>query len=89
MLWEYISALTGIIFSIAPVPERNPPILTVELECRCPPCRGFTPKLAESYTAMQASGKSFEIVFVSSDKDQGTFDEYFGYDFPDSFSSQI
>eukprot|EP00054_Salpingoeca_dolichothecata_P031492 m.263700 g.263700 ORF g.263700 m.263700 type:complete len:402 (-) comp27140_c0_seq1:67-1272(-) len=41
----------------------------------CPPCRKFTPKLVEYYN------KSFkdrmEIVFASSDKDQGSFDEYF------------
>lgn len=43
----------------------------------CPPCRGFTPKLAEMYkSAFQAKG--MEIVFVSSDKDQEAFDGYFG-----------
>ena len=32
---------------------------------------GFTPKLAEFYKAFQASRKDdFEIVFISSDKDQ-------------------
>ncbi|RHY69452.1 hypothetical protein DYB30_006632 [Aphanomyces astaci] len=44
----------------------------------CPPCRGFTPELATYYKTLQASGKPFEIVFVSSDKDQASFDEYFG-----------
>merc|ERR1719158_306224 len=43
----------------------------------CPPCRGFTPKLAESYKKMKAAGKKFEIVFASSDRDQAAFDEYF------------
>ena len=44
----------------------------------CPPCRGFTPKHAESYKAIKDSGdKPFEIVFVSSDKDQEQFDAYF------------
>jgi len=43
----------------------------------CPPCRGFTPKLAETYTKMKAAGKPFEIVFASSDRDQGAFDGYF------------
>ena len=44
----------------------------------CPPCRGFTPKLAEAYTGLVAAGKSFEIVFVSSDREESAFEEYFG-----------
>jgi len=45
----------------------------------CPPCRGFTPKLAATYKAMKASGRNdFEFIFVSSDRDQSAFDEYFG-----------
>merc|ERR1719160_2204243 len=42
----------------------------------CPPCRGFTPKLAEMYkSTFQAKG--LEIVFVSSDKDEDAFKEYY------------
>jgi len=43
----------------------------------CPPCRGFTPKLAEYYKKHAAS-KGFELVFASSDKDQSAFDSYYG-----------
>jgi len=43
----------------------------------CPPCRGFTPKLAE-FHKKHAEAKGFEIVFVSSDKDQSAFDSYYG-----------
>jgi len=42
----------------------------------CPPCRGFTPKLAEWYKKDLAS-KGLEVVFVSSDRDEGSFKEYF------------
>ena len=42
----------------------------------CPPCRGFTPKLAEAYKTISAD-KSFEIVFISSDKDETQFASYF------------
>merc|ERR1712187_278383 len=41
----------------------------------CPPCRGFTPKLAEWYNA--GLKDKMEIIFVSSDKDQASFDSYF------------
>lgn len=43
----------------------------------CPPCRGFTPKLAKTYDEMKADGKPFEIVFVSSDQDEEQFKSYF------------
>jgi nucleoredoxin len=43
----------------------------------CPPCRGFTPKLAEWYKK-DLKAKDFEIVFVSSDRDEPSFKEYFG-----------
>merc|ERR1712099_145327 len=43
----------------------------------CPPCRGFTPKLAEmSKDAFEAKG--MKIVFVSSDRDESSFSEYYG-----------
>lgn len=43
----------------------------------CTPCRKFTPKLVQLYNDITAAGKKFGIVFVSSDRDQNSFDEYF------------
>jgi len=43
----------------------------------CPPCRGFTPKLAERYTELVGKGENFEVVFVSSDRDEASFKEYY------------
>lgn len=45
----------------------------------CPPCKGFTPKLAEFYKNFKSSEKgcTLEIVFVSWDKDLACFTEYF------------
>ncbi|CAF0994942.1 unnamed protein product, partial [Didymodactylos carnosus] len=42
----------------------------------CPPCRTFTPILAEAYKQAIADA-SFDVVFVSSDEDQSSFDEYY------------
>ena len=41
----------------------------------CPPCRGFTPVLAEFYNS--CSKDDIEIVFVSSDQDEAKWKEYF------------
>ena len=42
----------------------------------CPPCRAFTPQLVKFHNDMTKKGKPFEIVFVSSDKDQSSM---YGY----------
>ncbi len=42
----------------------------------CPPCRAFTPKLAELYKETQASSQSFRMVFVSCDIDERSFNQY-------------
>ena len=41
----------------------------------CPPCRAFTPTLAEFYTKHQQS-KNLEIIFVSFDRNEESFKEY-------------
>ncbi|XP_030845401.1 tryparedoxin-like [Strongylocentrotus purpuratus] len=44
----------------------------------CPPCRMFTPTLAEFYKAFTKKNEGkLEIVFVSSDQSQEDFDGYF------------
>jgi len=42
----------------------------------CPPCKAFTPKLAEWYST-NLKAKGLEVVFVSSDRDTESFDDYF------------
>ena len=42
---------------------------------RCPPCRSFSPALVEFYGACK---DDVEIVFVSSDRDEASFGDYFG-----------
>lgn len=41
----------------------------------CPPCRIFSPKLIEFYDSVK---DDVEVVFVSSDRDEKSFGEYFG-----------
>lgn len=43
----------------------------------CPPCRGFTPQLAEAYKGSEKAGQDTVIIFASSDRDQEGFDEYY------------
>lgn len=42
----------------------------------CPPCRHFTPKLVDFYNKLQETGKPFEIVFVSADRDAKAMASY-------------
>ncbi|CAJ1940139.1 unnamed protein product [Sphenostylis stenocarpa] len=44
----------------------------------CPPCRAFLPKLIDAYHKIKAKGNALEVVFISSDRDQASFDEFFG-----------
>jgi nucleoredoxin len=43
----------------------------------CPPCQGFTPQLGETYKSIVASGQEFEIIFVSSDRSEDEFKQYY------------
>ena len=42
----------------------------------CPPCRHFTPRLAEAYKK-HLRAKNLEVIFVSSDQNQQAFESYF------------
>ena len=44
----------------------------------CPPCRAFTPRLALFYNEVNATRKQVEVVFISFDRDEAGFREYYG-----------
>eukprot|EP00124_Ichthyophonus_hoferi_P005421 Ihof_evm2s781 gene=Ihof_evmTU2s781 len=45
----------------------------------CPPCRGFTPALIDTYKRInQGTNQRFQIIFCSWDNKKEEFDEYFG-----------
>lgn len=47
----------------------------------CPPCRNFTPSFAKwyekNYKAKQGTDQSFDVVFLSADKDEEAFTDYY------------
>ncbi|PIN25109.1 Thioredoxin, nucleoredoxin [Handroanthus impetiginosus] len=43
----------------------------------CPPCRAFLPALMEAYHKINENGNVLEVVFISSDRDQTSFNEFF------------
>lgn len=44
----------------------------------CPPCRAFTPVLSTTYEELVEEHPEVEIIFVSSDREEPAFTEYFG-----------
>jgi nucleoredoxin len=42
----------------------------------CPPCRQFTPELVSAYKQLKSAHPEFEVVFISSDKDEGAMMGY-------------
>jgi len=42
----------------------------------CPPCRRFTPSLVAFYNDLKEQEKSFELIFVSLDRDEASFKAY-------------
>jgi len=43
----------------------------------CGPCRAYTPVLADAYQEARRANKAFEVVFVSADRDENDFREYY------------
>ncbi|GAB1604581.1 nucleoredoxin-like [Argonauta hians] len=43
----------------------------------CPPCKHFTPVLSAMYDKLKSEGQNFEVVFVSSDRSNVSFEQYF------------
>ncbi|XP_071448295.1 nucleoredoxin-like [Hetaerina americana] len=42
----------------------------------CPPCKAFTPQLAETYRRIRERGHKFEVTFISSDRSEESFSLY-------------
>ncbi|XP_046604934.1 nucleoredoxin-like isoform X1 [Neodiprion virginianus] len=42
----------------------------------CPPCKAFTPQLVDSYQKIRERGHNFEVIFVSSDRSEESYNTY-------------
>jgi len=73
---EFLSGTDGDTVSIDEVKESAKVIGLYFSAHWCPPCRRFTPELIKSYKE-HLKAKGLEIIFVSSDRDQKAFQEYF------------
>lgn len=61
------------------IAERKPKLLAIYFSMHtCPPCRAFTPLLAEIYDESNEDKHQLEVVFLSGDKTQEAFEEYYG-----------
>ncbi|CAF1176527.1 unnamed protein product [Rotaria sordida] len=67
------------IYRYAPISELDNKVVAICFSAHwCGPSQNFTPKLATCYAEVQSELQDrFEIVFVSSDEDEKSFNEYF------------
>ncbi|XP_024942738.1 nucleoredoxin isoform X2 [Cephus cinctus] len=42
----------------------------------CPPCKAFTPQLVDTYQRIRERGHNFEVIFVSSDRSEDSYNVY-------------
>ncbi|XP_053987534.1 nucleoredoxin-like isoform X2 [Hylaeus volcanicus] len=42
----------------------------------CPPCKAFTPQLVDTYQRIRERGHDFEVIFVSSDRSEESYNVY-------------
>ncbi|PSS28624.1 Nucleoredoxin like [Actinidia chinensis var. chinensis] len=43
----------------------------------CPPCHAFLPILIEAYNQIKSKHDAFDVIFISSDMDQSSFEDFF------------
>ncbi|ONK61150.1 uncharacterized protein A4U43_C08F26750 [Asparagus officinalis] len=72
---DYVIGKDGIKVPVSELVGKN--ILLYFSAYWCPPCRAFLPTLTETYNKIKAKDQNFELIFISSDRDQKSFDDYY------------
>ncbi|ONK61144.1 uncharacterized protein A4U43_C08F26690 [Asparagus officinalis] len=72
---DYVIGKDGIRVPVSELVGKN--ILLYFSALWCPPCRAFLPTLTDVYNKIKAKDPNFELVFISSDQDQKSFDDYY------------
>ncbi|XP_058078668.1 uncharacterized protein LOC131226997 [Magnolia sinica] len=72
---DFVIGKGGVKFPVADLVGKN--ILLYFSAQWCPPCRAFLPKLIKAYHEIKARDSAFEVIFISSDSDQASFDDFF------------
>ncbi|KAM0952493.1 putative protein-disulfide reductase [Dioscorea sansibarensis] len=72
---DYVIGKDGVKIPVSELVGKN--ILLYFSAHWCPPCRAFLPQLIATYNKIKEKDSAFELVFLSSDRDQSSFDDYF------------
>ena len=74
---EFLSGADGDTVSLDEVQSRSKVLGLYFSASWCPPCRAFTPQLADAYNSHLREGKGLEVIFCSADRDAAAFRDYF------------
>ncbi|KAK1303030.1 putative nucleoredoxin 1 [Acorus calamus] len=72
---DYVIGKDGVKVPVSELVGKN--ILLYFSASRCAPCRAFLPKLVDAYHKIKAKDTAFEVIFISSDTDEASFDGFY------------
>ncbi|KAK1303033.1 putative nucleoredoxin 1 [Acorus calamus] len=72
---DYVIGKDGVKVPVSELVGKN--VLLYFSASWCPPCRAFLPKLIDAYHKIKAKDTAFELIFISSDGDEASFDGFY------------
>ncbi|KAK1281231.1 putative nucleoredoxin 1 [Acorus gramineus] len=72
---DYVIGKDGVKVPVSELVGKN--VLLYFSASWCPPCRAFLPKLVDAYHKIKAKDTAFELIFISSDRDEASFDGFY------------